>query len=168
MAAFQRRSWLLAASTVVLGIGSTAWSAEPSPEPKPAPATTELKALQAIAAGIERLKKDYPQLEEFQAAKQLLPGTLAIDYAYKTHAPEHSGGWTSGVPNPDPDGLWFYVDVHDPDSTRQIHTQPVTAPLCLGKKRVTFLILEGAKTKSAAAAIGAVLQKSGVTDCKGP
>ena len=75
-------------------------------------------------------------------------------------------GWAGGVPNPDSDGIWFYVDLHDADSQAQIHTQPVTANLCLGKKRVSFLILEGEGTNSVAGRIHAILTAHGVTFCK--
>jgi hypothetical protein len=75
-------------------------------------------------------------------------------------------GWTSGVPNPDDDGIWFYLDFHDPDSMAQIHTQPwVGRKMCLGKKIAWLLILEGQKTKPLAREILSILEKYGVKPC---
>jgi hypothetical protein len=130
-----------------------------------APTKEEKKAIQEIARGIEALKKDYPQLAGFSAAKHCRSEDLSITYEFKTHEPERRGGWTSGVPNPDPDGIWFFVDIHDPGSTRQIHTQPVVEQLCWGNKRVMLLMLEGEKTKHAGGAIRGVLLKNGVKRC---
>jgi hypothetical protein len=74
---------------------------------------------------------------------------LKIDFSYHTYEPERSGGWTSGVPNPHPDGVWFYIDLHDKDSTVQIHTQPISGTsLTFGNKNICFLILEGSETDS--------------------
>ena len=128
-------------------------------------ATADQKAIQAFARGIEALKKDYPQLAGFSASKSCQVDALTISHEFKTHPPARRGGWTSGVPNPDPDGIWFYIDIHSPDSTAQIHTQPVVEQLCLGKRRVQFLILEGEKTKPVAGAIRAVLLANGVARC---
>jgi len=89
-----------------------------------------------------------------------------ITYAFRTHAPEKHGGWTSGVPNPDDDGIWFFIDFHEASSTAEIHTQPMTGPpMCIGAKRVSFLILEGKATSPAYGAIWKVLRAQGVKDC---
>jgi Calcium/calmodulin dependent protein kinase II association domain len=53
-----------------------------------------------------------------------------------------------GVPNPDADGVWFFIDFHRPDSQLQIDSQAVVPPYCFGDKLVLFVILEGKKTKS--------------------
>lgn len=132
--------------------------------------SAEAKILKKVARDIEKLKSDFPQLEDFSVRKhfdsslkrQPVP---AIVYSFHTHAARHAGGWTAGVPNPDDDGVWFYIDLHDPDSTAQIHTQPVTMSLCLGDKRVSFLILEGAGTKSLDPVIREILRKHGVHEC---
>jgi hypothetical protein len=119
------------------------------------------KTLQSVAQDIADLKRDFPQLQDFSPAVN----GASINYGYHTHKAEHRGGWTAQVPNPDDDGVWFYIDVHAPDSTAQIHTQPITLPLCLGEKRVSFLILEGKNTKPVGGAIFSVLASHGVQKC---
>jgi hypothetical protein len=121
--------------------------------------------LKAVAMDIEKLKPDFPQLRDFSAAKHFRAEPPSIGYAFRTHAPERTGGWTSGVPNPNADGIWFYVDLHDPDSKLQIHTQPVTALLCLGESRLSFLMLEGRDTRSLYGAIWSTLTKQGAREC---
>jgi hypothetical protein len=126
------------------------------------------KALQAVARDIAKLKTDFPQLKDFSPTKNADVGRLALTYGYHTHQAQHPGGWTSEVPNPDDDGIWFYVDFHEPDSSAQIHTQPMVANLCLADKRVSFLILEGKNTKPVAGRIGKILTKYGVKQCDKP
>ena len=125
------------------------------------------RVMNSIARDIAALKADYPQLAQFDAAG-VDAGEPKISYAFHTHAPPRSGGWTSGVPNPDSDGVWFYIDFHDPDSTAQIHTQPVIGAQCLGVKRVSFLILEGDATRSIVGAIQKILQAHGAGRCGRP
>ena len=72
------------------------------------------KILTGIAHRIEALKKDFPHLKEFSPQKNTNLENLSISYEYHTHPAQHRGGWTSGVPNPDDDGIWFYIDFHDP------------------------------------------------------
>jgi hypothetical protein len=132
-----------------------------SPDTKP----DYSKRLEAIARDIESLKDEFPQLQEFSAGRNTAPDRLVIDYAYHTHHATHRGGWTSGVPNPDDDGVWFYIDFHDPESRAQIHTQPVTRNLCFAEKRVSFLILEGKDARPLAGRIGTILRNHGVNDC---
>lgn len=123
--------------------------------------------LASIADAIENLKQTHPQLKEFSRQRNLNARTLSISYAYRTHEPRRAGGWTAGVPNPEEDGIWFYIDFHHPASTAQIHTQPMSvAPQFLGNMRVSFLILEGAKTASVYGPIWQVLRKHGVTECR--
>src|SRR4051812_4843641 len=85
--------------------------------------------LQEVARDIATLKQQFTQLKEFSPPKHLDPDRLVINYAYRTHKALFSGGWTSAVPNPNEDGVWFYVDFHDPNSRQQIHTQPVTGTI---------------------------------------
>jgi hypothetical protein len=125
-----------------------------------------LKVLQDTAQDIESLKGEFPQLKDFVSTKVINPERLVIDYAYHTHRAERRGGWTSGVPNPDDDGVWFFIDFHEPDSRAQIHTQPLALERCLGDKRVSFLILEGKKTKSLEGRLSTVLKKHGVKRCE--
>ena len=131
----------------------------------PANAQDRFSILKAVAADIEKLKTDFPQLRDFSAAAHLRADPPGISYAFRTHSPERTGGWTSGVPNPDADGIWFHIDLHDPASQRQLHTQPVTAPLCLGESRVSFLILEGRDTRSLYGPIWSALRKQGGREC---
>ncbi len=115
-----------------------------------------------IGNEISALQKNYPQLVDFSPAKHVQLKSLEISYEYKTHEPARAGGWTSGVPNPDPDGIWFYIDFHDPQSTAQIHTQPIVTKGIIGKKEVMFLILEGDNTKRLHGKIWEILKKNGV------
>ena len=126
------------------------------------------KVLRAIAEDITSLQSRFPQLKNFSLDANIKIENLAIDYGYHTHRARHRGGWTSGVPNPDADGVWFYINFHDPDSTAQIDTQPVTSAEgnCLGEKRITFLILEGPQTKPLGGEIWSILKKRGVQPCK--
>jgi hypothetical protein len=122
------------------------------------------KAIQSIAAEIAVLKKEFPELKDFSPAKNTRG--LIIEYAYHTHESTHPGGWTAGVPNPDDDGLWFYIDLHEFNSMAQIHTQPMTGPSqCLGNNRVSFLILTGRSTRHVGGAIQTILEKHGVKRC---
>ena len=121
--------------------------------------------LKAVAMDIEELKPDFPQLRDFSAAKHFRAEPPSIVYAFRTHASERMGGWTSGVPNPNADGIWFYIDLHDHNSKLQIHTQPVTASLCLGESRLSFLMLEGRDTRSLYGPIWSVLTKQGAREC---
>ncbi len=88
---------------------------------------------------------------------------MSISYGYKTHRSQRAGGWAAIVPNPDEDGVWFYIDFHEPNSTAQIHTQPVVPPLFFWDKKVMFLILEGKRTKELAGVLREILLRHGVT-----
>jgi hypothetical protein len=123
------------------------------------------RVMQQITGDIAALKSAYPQLADFDTARTFSATQLTLTYGFHTHAPEARGGWTSGVPNPDADGLWFYIDLHDADSTAQIHTQPVTGMQCIGAKRVSFLILEGEHAVPIAGAIEKILLRHGVGSC---
>jgi hypothetical protein len=131
----------------------------------PAHAQDRFGILKALAMDIEKLKADFPQLRDFSAATHLHAEPPSIHYAFRTHAPARTGGWTSGVPNPDPDGVWFYIDLHDPGSKLQVHTQPATAPLCLGESKVSLLVLEGRDTRSVYGPIWSALAKHGAREC---
>jgi hypothetical protein len=125
------------------------------------------KFIQAVARDIETLRPQYSQLIEFSVTKSTEPDRLVIEYSYRTHDAVHHGGWTSHVPNPDDNGIWLYIDLHEPDSIAQIDTQPAQAPIqnCVGKKRVTFLILEGPSTKPIAGRIAKILRRHGAGPC---
>jgi len=122
--------------------------------------------LESVARDIAALKQDHPQLAEFSIAKNTDVDNLRISYGYHTHKPESRGGWSAGVPNPDEDGIWFYIDFHDASSTAEIHTQPAMRfPECIGDKRVSFLILEGTQTKTIAGAVSRILEEHGMNKC---
>lgn len=122
-------------------------------------------AIKNIAEGIEELKKQSPQLINFIPAINVDTINLSISYEYKTHKSNQPAGWVAAVPNPDDDGIWFYIDFHSPDSQAQIHTQPLMPDLCIGNKKVTFLILEGQKTQSIREHVNKILNKCGVGKC---
>jgi len=113
-----------------------------------------------IALDIAALKGDFPQLTDFDPDTAINRDKFSIDYGFHTHR-KPGAGWTAGVPNPDNDGVWFYLDFHDPNSQLQIHTQPKTVPICLGKWKVSMLMLEGTNTKSLRASITSVLKNHG-------
>ena len=122
--------------------------------------------IKVVASDIAGLRTEFPQLRDFSATQNVMFDRLAIDYAYHTHRYNGpSGGWVAHAPNPDDDGLWLYIDFHEPDSTAQIHTQPVTPAICFGEKRATFLLLEGKQTRPLGARIKAILDARGVTPC---
>ena len=125
------------------------------------PASADLAFLDKVAAGIEALRTGHPQLKAFDAATALDRSRLELTYGFHTHQATHRGGWTSGVPNPDDDGVWFHIDVHDRASTSQLHTQPVVERLTLGKKVVMLLVLEGKATTPVGGKLRALLLASG-------
>ena len=132
----------------------------------PTPSSVEsddyVKTLKAVAAKIENAKSEFPQLREFSSANNLDVEQLSIRYAYKTHKPRGRGGWSSAVPNPDEDGLWFRIDFYDENSTAQIHTQPVVPRYSFREKSVMLLMLEGKKTKPLSARLRQILFSVGV------
>ena len=124
------------------------------------------KLCQQIAGDIEALKDRFPQLAEFEPADSIEGGGCRISYAHRCHQAVRRAGWAGGVPNPDPDGLWFYIglwDENDPnEATAQINTQPVMPDWRIGKWRVTFLILQGAGTRSVERELVGVMEKYGM------
>ncbi|MFC1523291.1 hypothetical protein ACFL6N_00735 [Thermodesulfobacteriota bacterium] len=119
--------------------------------------------LENIGKEIAALREEYPQLIEFLPDQHVHIKSLKISYGYKTHKATHRGGWTSGVPNPDPGGIWFYIDFHDPKSSAQIHTQPMVRKGVIGNKEVIFLILEGEKTRSVNKKIWEILKRNSIS-----
>ena len=132
-------------------------------------AGTDYAALcRAIAADIEALRDEFPQLADFDADKAIVKESCTIGYTYKCHPATHVGGWTAAAPNPDPDGLWFHLgiwDEQDPEEAgAQVNTQPAIPPWRIGARRVTFLILEGDETRSVAAEIFEILTRHGLVE----
>ncbi len=125
--------------------------------------TDHVAVLTEIADKIHQLGNRFPQLKNFSPHEHLDVEKLSIKYAYHTHKAKPTGGWTSGVPNPDDDGVWFYIDFHDPDSSRQIHTQPFRMTAYgVGGMRFHFLILEGAGTQSVEAELWQIFTAAGI------
>ena len=123
-------------------------------------------AVEAIARDIEQLKADYPQLAEFSAMRNIERRALGIGYGFRTHEAQRTGGWTSGVPAPDDDGVWFSIAFFDPESRLQVHTQPtVHARTCFRDLYVQVLMREGKETRSLLAPVWKILRKHGVRDC---
>jgi hypothetical protein len=116
-----------------------------------------------IAHDIAKLNESYPQLADFSISKNVKD--LKVEYGYRTHKAERVAGWGAGVPNPDEDGIWFYIDFHEKTSRAQINAQPMSHPYCLGNLSLSFLILEGKKTKSVEGAIWQILKNHGVKRC---
>lgn len=139
--------------------------------PHPAlPSQRDLKAaaraIAAIAADIEAMRPGYPQLSEFVAERNTEPARMTISYGAHTHAPRPSGGWTAGVPEPDEDGVWFSIDLHDPRSTLELHTQPMVGERhCFRGLELSFLLREGRATRSLNAPLWGILKKHGVRAC---
>jgi len=123
-----------------------------------------MEALEDVAEKIQVLGESHPQLKQFSSELHLDGKSLKIVYEFNTHVATHRGGWTSGVPNPSSDGIWFYIDFHDPSSLAQIHTQPLKrqSPYYLGDKELQFLILEGTETKSVTDELWAILKSTGI------
>lgn len=139
--------------------------AAPAPPPvrrSSAPMSYE-DVIAAIAADIAALKGTYPQLAAFSVDEHCYRDRLIISYEYRTAWPQRTrGGWAGSVPHPDEQGVWFYIDLHDPDSTRQIHTQPVVEDLRYRDKKVMLLILEGRDTAPLGPALRRILLQRGV------
>jgi len=130
----------------------------------PVEAASDADAIGAIARDLEALRADYPQLADFSAEAACDQMRLVVTYAYRTRAPTRSGGgWAAAAPAPEDDGVWLYLDFHDPASTAQIHTQPVVPALHRGPKRVMLLLREGARTRSLHAALMIILARHGVS-----
>jgi hypothetical protein len=112
-----------------------------------------------IAKEIELLKKDFPQLREFELSKNINKRNCKIDYKYKCHKSERKGGWTSGVPNPGPDGLWFYIALWDENFPAESISQINPDIWEIQDRRVTYIILEGENTKQINKEIIRILEK---------
>ena len=123
-----------------------------------------------IAKDIELLKNQYPQLDEFSISKNLNKENCKIEYEYKCRLSTNNVGWISQVPNPDPNGLWFYIslwDENDPNENfSQINTQTVIPIWYIKNKRVTYLILQGKNTKSLNIEVLKILKKYGLYELK--
>lgn len=120
-----------------------------------------------IADDIEALKPRFPSLADFRASSAIRKEDCQLGYTYRCHPSTARGGWTAGVPEPDPDGVWFYLSLWDERDDRermaQINTQPMMRPKeMLGERRVTFLALEGAKGKGVGGEIRKILAKRGM------
>jgi len=140
-----------------------AQNSAPVEAPRSVGRPSDAAALCAIARDIETRKPDFPQLREFSAREHCDRDELVIRYAFHTHRGS-GGGWSGAVPNPDPDGVWFYIDFHDPASPRQIHTQPARQRRTLRRWAVMLLVLDGTDVPPLAPALDAILREHGVVN----
>jgi hypothetical protein len=116
---------------------------------------------EAIARDIQMLGRQYPQLASYHADGR----ECRIWFEYRTTAPQGGGGWTGATPYPQPDGIWFYIGIYDPngpEAQSQIHTQPAVPNWWIGSRKVMFLLKEGTQTTRAAPAIFKVLENHGL------
>jgi hypothetical protein len=139
---------------------STATASARAPAPA-APALTPRDVIAAIAADLARLGPSCPRLAAFDPATAVDATGLVISYTFHTHEPRRRGGWTAAVPNPDPDGIYLHIDLHDPASMAQIHTQPVVPMRDVLGMKLMMLLLEGEAGPPCGAAIDAVLTRHG-------
>jgi len=134
--------------------------------PKASPTSDYASICKNIAADIESLKGKFPQLADFRESSAIKKPDCRISYEYRCHHATGGGGWTAGVPNPDADGVWFYIgiwDEKDPtESSAQINTQPKVPNWHIGARRVTFLVLEGDKTNKLGGELVAIMKKRGL------
>jgi hypothetical protein len=121
------------------------------------------ETLRAIAEGLEALKPEYPQLAEFSAERHFNAAHLHITYEYRVGPRQRTGGWSAGMSSPKDDGVVLYIDLHDPKSTQQVHTQPRVPLFRFRDQAVMLLLLEGKATKSLQRAIVRIFEARGVT-----
>lgn len=159
-----RRGRVVVLALAVSGCMATARTTMPASRtgPRAESASSYESTLEGIAQAIEGLKTEYPQLSEFSASTHCNGQWLRISYAYLTERAAPTGGWMSGVPHPTDHGVWFHIDIHNADSKAQIHTQPVVTRFRLRDRRVLFLLLDGAKTKSLYAPLTRILLAHGI------
>lgn len=116
-----------------------------------------IKLCEDIAKEIESIKSEFPQLIEFEVSKNL--NNCKIDYQYKCHNVDRPG-WRNI--DPDPEGIWLYIELWDENNPSQINTQPFLPKQYIKDKRMTFLIIEGEKTNSVNKVILEILKKHGL------
>jgi hypothetical protein len=120
----------------------------------------------AIASDIELLRARFPQLVEYRTAAAMHRDCV-IEYGWHIGRPTgRGGGWTAQVPDPERDGVWFYVGLYDPngpEANDQINSQPIMpADWRIGARKVTLLVVEGADTHGIGAAVIEVLRRHGM------
>ena len=157
-----RTVYLAKAIIVLLCVAFSCAAQTRTPDTAPA---SQVKIITAIGQDIANLKAQFPQLREFSVSKNVLSERLIITYEYHTHRSHITGGWRAQVPEPDDDGVWFYIDFHDPASGSQIDTQPGDPQDCFEDKKVQFLILQGDKTRRVSGEIWKILEQHGVKKC---
>ncbi|MEO8554116.1 MAG: hypothetical protein ABI678_29275 [Kofleriaceae bacterium] len=121
-------------------------------------------ACASIAEDLETLRPQFPALREYRGSTAERRDCY-ISYGWHTHRSQGGAGWAAGVPNPDPDGVWFYIGIYDPagaEARSQINSQPMTPDWRLGSRKVTFLVLEGEQASGLGAAILDVLSHHGM------
>ncbi|MGC4092756.1 MAG: hypothetical protein QM756_33715 [Polyangiaceae bacterium] len=114
-----------------------------------------------------RLKPKYSALAEFDASharRELHADDCIISYGYRTHPSTARGGWARATPEPDPDGVWFYVGAWDPEGPErhsQIDTQAGFSTYRFGRQHLTVLIKDCQK-QPLRGALWKVLRRHGV------
>jgi hypothetical protein len=159
-----RKSLLLFSSCLVLSCtGQPSTDTNPRATPGAGSADPQ-EVCRRIAADIEDLRGRFVQLQDFRAEGNLQECT--IRYEHRCRPPTGRGGWTGAVPDPGPDGVWFYICLWDPNdadaANAQIHTQPALPEWRLGERRVTFLIREGERAPKASGELMRILTKHGM------
>jgi hypothetical protein len=118
------------------------------------------ETLAAIIGDIDALKSRCPQLAAFDRHRDTSSEGLYVSYDFHTHRPEHLAGWRGGVPEPDDDGVWLYIDLHDPSSRAQLHTQPSRLPTYRVAGRVLlFIMMEGQRVARCEPAVRAAVER---------
>ena len=166
-----RTVYLAKAIIVLLCVAFSCAAQTDTPDPAPA---SQVKTITAIGQDIANLKAKFPQLREFSVSKDVLSERLIITYEYHTHIYQIGGSsrsnpWTGSRarawPEPDDDGVWLYIDFHDPASGSRYDAQPGDPQDCFEDKKVQFSILQGKKTNPAADEIREILKRHGVKPC---
>jgi hypothetical protein len=113
-----------------------------------------------ILRDVAALKSRCPELAEFDPLRHASNERMVLSYDYHTHRPEHLGGWRGGVPEPNDDGVWLYIDLHDPSSRAQLHTQPIGLPTYkVADRLLLFIMLEGRTVARCAPAVQAAVER---------
>jgi len=112
----------------------------------PGSPTRRVQLCHDIARSIERLKPRFDQLAEFSDARNVLADGV-ISYDYKTHPSVVRGGWRSGWPVANSDGIALHIDIwdeSDPHRSQLNDQRAETRPYArIGAWRVTFIMSEG-------------------------
>lgn len=122
----------------------------------------------AIARDIAALKPVFPALKDFDPAAAVAPGAGELVYEYRCRVSTEAVGWHAGVPQPQPDGVWFLLRLWDPAdpaaADSPLNTQPLQPVRHLAGSRVTFLYRAGQDVAGLEDALLGVLRKHGLRE----